>query len=309
MTDLVSARITSTRGPWSAVTIVGCGYVGRRVAQRWQDRGVGVTGLVCSAESAARLRHDGIEPMIADLDVDSVSRSWPVAASLLYYFVPPPRTGTVDTRLPRFLDTLNGNTDMRLVLISTTGVYGDCAGRWIDETEPPRPATDRARRRLDAERSAQRWGRRNGVPVVVLRVSGIYGPGRIPIARLRRGMLVPEVAQSPFTNRIHVDDLVTACVAAAAKGVPGSVFNVTDGAPERMTDYFLKVAAITGVAPPQVTSLTEAQRAASPGLSAYFAESRRIGNAKLRTELGVELRYPNLDSGLAACIDSCTLSS
>jgi nucleoside-diphosphate-sugar epimerase len=205
--------------------------------------------------------------------------------------------------LRRFLDALDGNTNMRLVLISTTGVYGDCAGRWIDESEPPRPATDRTRRRLDAECSAQCWGCRTGVPVIVLRVPGIYGPGRLPIERLRRGMLVPAAARSPFTNRIHVDDLVSVCVAAAEKGTPGSVFNVTDGSPERMTDYFMKVAAITGVAPPQVTSLTEAQRVASPALSAYFAESRRIRNAKLRTELGIELRYPNLDAGLAASID------
>ncbi|MDH3465294.1 MAG: NAD-dependent epimerase/dehydratase family protein, partial [Gammaproteobacteria bacterium] len=154
---------------WSAVTVVGCGYVGRRVARYWRGRGIRVAGVVCSAESAARLRRDDIEPIVADLDIRSESRSWPGAASLLYYFAAPPQTGRADTRLPRFLDNLDSTTGMRLVLISTTGVYGDCAGRWIDEKEPPRPATDRARRRLDAERSAQRWGRRNGVPVVVLR--------------------------------------------------------------------------------------------------------------------------------------------
>ena len=285
----------------AGVAIVGCGDVGRRLARRWLERGAHVTGLVKSVASVEKLGRAGITAVQVDLD-DS---TWePTLGSLVYYLAPPPPAGALDGRMRRFLKPLaDGVRLTRVVLISTSGVYGDCGGSWVDETAPLRPDTDRSRRRVDAEQTLRQWGNRVGCSIVVLRVPGIYGPGRLPIERLRRGITLPEPEQSPYTNRIHVDDLVTACMAAAAVDATDAIFNVADNRPERMSDYFLKVARLAGVSPPMLVSLQEAKRAASPMLRGYLSASRRLNNTKMRTELGVTLRYPNLDAGLPECLD------
>lgn len=285
------------------VLIIGCGNVGRRVAAAERAAGEPVTALARSESSAARLGTLGLRVVRGDLDSPETLASLPTRAVRVYYFAPPPFSGTADPRLHHFLTAMAPDAlPARMVLISTSGVYGDCHGEWVTEERPPRPDTDRARRRLDAEQTLRRWSERQGVPVVILRVPGIYGPGRLPEQRVRAREPVLREMESPWSNRVHIDDLTRACLAAGAHGRPGAVYNISDGNPTTMTDYFNRVADALGVErPPQIT-LAQARAGFSAGMQSYLAESKRLDNRRMREELGVEPRYPDLAQGLVACL-------
>jgi nucleoside-diphosphate-sugar epimerase len=280
--------------------IVGCGATGRLLAQDLRARGEPVTGLVRTSESAVELARLGIPAVQVDLDASELP-PLATAGARLFYFAPPPPHGATDTRMQRFLAACERDGQpARIVALSTTGVYGDCGGAWVDETRPPNPAVDRARRRWDAEQQLQAWRSHTGGELVILRVAGIYGPGRLPLERLRRREPMIAEADAPWTNRIHIDDLVGACLAAMERGRDGEVYNACDGHPGNMADYFNRVADKAGLPrPPQIT-LEEARSRLSPGLLSYLAESRRLSNRKLVEELGFTLRYPTLAAGLAA---------
>ncbi|MDX1764559.1 MAG: SDR family oxidoreductase [bacterium] len=287
------------------VFIVGCGDIGRRVAAIEKGNGSRVTGLARSEESAERLRSAGIEPVGGDLDDPNSLIDLPTGGTVLYYFAPPPAFGVKDPRMGSFLDSLTTNAvPARVVLISTTGVYGDCQGAWITEEQPPRPGSDRARRRLSAERRLESRAARLKLPYVILRVPGIYGPGRLPLDRLRRGEPVVREEEAPFTNRIHADDLARVCVAASRQGGSGRVYNVSDGQPSTMTDYFYRVADFLGLPKPPAISMEAARERLSPGMLSYLMESRRLDNRRMREELGIQLVYPDLETGLRAIVES-----
>ncbi|HEB67563.1 MAG TPA: SDR family oxidoreductase [Gammaproteobacteria bacterium] len=284
------------------VFIVGCGDVGRRVGRLWREAGIPVTGLARSEATLDAMTSHGITPRAADLDAPQTLRDLPVKGALLYHFAPPPPRGQSDTRLANLLEALTAeNRPRRIVLLSTSGVYGDHKGARVDETTPPSPGTDRGRRRLDAEQRLLRYGKAHGVETVILRVGGIYGPGRLPEARLRQRVPMVPPEQAPVTNRIHVDDLARIGVAAARRGRNGEIYNVCDGTAGNMTDYFDAVADFLGLPRPPRIDRAEAERTLSPGMVSYLRESRRLDNRKMREELGVELRYPDLASGLRAC--------
>lgn len=282
----------------NSTLIVGCGHVGRRLAKAL-DR-PGVTGLVRTADSAAGLERLGIRALCCDLD-RKVATELPTGDTDIYYLAPPPREGTADARLARFLAALEkGGQPRRLVYLGTTGVYGDCGGEWVDETRPIEPRVERALRRADAEQQLQRWRRDHDVELVLLRVAGIYGPGKLPLERLKAGTPMIPPGQAPWTNRIHVDDLVQVLIAAMERGRDGEIYNVSDGQPGNMADYFNAVADRAGLPRPPLVSMEESSQL-SAGLRSYLAESRRIDNRKMLRELGVRLRYPDLEAGLAAC--------
>lgn len=170
----------------------------------------------------------------------------------------------------------------------------------MDEDTPIHPQTERAKRRADAEAALQAWSQRTGVPVVILRVGGIYGPGRLPVDRIKAGRPVLREEESGFTNRIHADDLAAVCIAAMERGTPGGYYNVSDGQPGTMTQYFSAVADLLGLPrPPQVTR-AQAEQQMNASLLSFLNESRRLDNRRMLRELGVKLRYPDLASGLAA---------
>lgn len=281
--------------------IVGCGQVGRQLAARLLPERQ-VFGLVRSEGSAKALAERGIEPLVADLD-QPLQISLPSAGAELWYLAPPPKRGTREIRVANLLHALAEQGEpRRIVYLGTTGVYGDCQGAWVDETRPPAPRVDRARRRADAEAQLQNWRRAGRGELVLLRVAGIYGPGKLPLARLRAGRPMVPPEQAPWTNRIHIDDLVEVLLAAMERGRVGEVYNVSDGHPGNMADYFSAVADAAGLPRPPVIDLAEADDALSAGLRAYLAESRRIDNRKMLRELGVRLRYPTLAEGLAASL-------
>lgn len=287
----------------SQILIVGCGYLGRRVARREREQGSPVLALVRSAESAASLKLPGVEVRRVDLDDASTLVDLPTQNAVIYYFAPPPSSGRSDPRISHFLSAISADAlPARVVLVSTSGVYGDCRGEWVDESRPARPDADRAHRRFDAETRLRHWAGEHAVPFVILRVPGIYGPGRLPVERLTRRQPVLREAESPWSNRVHVDDLVSACLAAARHGASGAVYNVSDGHPSTMTDYFNQVADAVGLPrPPQIT-MTEARAQLSEGMRSYLAESKRLDNRRMREELGVEPQYPDLARGLAASV-------
>lgn len=278
--------------------IVGCGDLGVRLARRLLAEGRRPQAVVRSAESAAALRAQGIAAHALDLDGDSMLPS----AAQLWWFAPPPPQGRDDPRLRRWLARA-GDSTRRVVYVSTSGVYGDCQGRWIDEDEPLKPQTDRGHRRLDAERALRDHAARHGTEIVILRVPGIYGPGRLPRERLQRGLPVVHESECPWTNRIHIEDLAAVALGAMQRGRPGAAYNVSDGHPSTMTDYFTRCAQLLDLPMPPRVSLQDARAQFTPAMLSFLEESKRLVNRRMLDDLGIVLRYPDLESGLAACGD------
>lgn len=289
-----------------AMLILGCGGIGRHIAHHYLDRGMRVLGIVRGLESAAALESDGIPAIALDLATASLA-GLPLAGERIFHFAPPPGQGIQDTHTRRLVSAFahRGHPE-RLVYISTTGVYGDCEGAWVDETCPPCPTVDRARRRWDAEQALRGWSITSGGGLLILRVAGIYGPQRLPLERIRRGLPLVREEESPFSNRIHADDLVRICIAAMDRGPDAGLYNVCDGNPSTMTDYFFRVADGAGLPRPPVISLEEAEGLLSPGMMSYMRESRRLSNRRLLEELGVSLQFPTLEAGLLDCLNHPT---
>ncbi|HVC01342.1 MAG TPA: SDR family oxidoreductase [Steroidobacteraceae bacterium] len=282
------------------VSIVGCGYTGLRLAQLLVARRCAVRGFATRAASLAGIGTAGAAAVA--LDLDRACAPIDAAAQLVYYMAPPAPDGSGDPRLERCLDALLG-TPQSIVYLSTTGVYGDLAGARVDEDSPPRPGTARAIRRLAAEGALRAWAEARAVPWCILRVAGIYGPGRLPLERLRRGepAIAPDEARP--TNRIHVADLVDACLAAGTSArAANRVFNVADGNDDSQTAFLLRVARIARLPPPPFVSRETARRTFSPSVWSFLGESRRVDNRRLVEELGVRLRYADLDAGIRASL-------
>ena len=282
--------------------IVGCGDVGRKLAARARQQKYAVYCLVRRTNSAASLLENGLNAAAVDLDLAAPTLTGEWDQEQVYYLAPPPSQGTMDPRMTRFLAALPTDKPHRIVYISTTGVYGDCAGEWVDESRPANPQVDRARRRYDAEQQLRHWQDTGNGTLVVLRVAGIYGPGKLPLDRLRSNTPMIGAEAAPWTNRIHIDDLVSVCEAAMARGADGAVYNVSDGHPGNMRDYFDRVADLYQLPRAPLIGADEARSSLSPGMLSYLAESRRLDNSRMLDELGVTLRYPDLASGLAACV-------
>ena len=294
----------------TTVFIVGCGYVGQRLGQHCTQhlgpqlgQECNLYGLVRSTRNLQALRAARIQPIVLDLDRlirKDLSPIW-CRDSLLFYLAPPPADSESDTRLHRFLNMLP-EKPQAFIQISTTGVYGNTHGKQVDETSPVNPQTARAQRRMSAEHISRVWCTENSVRRVVLRVPAIYGPGRLPLERLRAGDPVIRADQAPIINRIHVDDLVQACCIAASRADIAGVYNVSDGNSVTMTEYLRRVARLANLPMPTEISLEEAQLSFSPEYLSYLNESRRIDNARLLRELGVQLKYADLEAGIRASL-------
>jgi nucleoside-diphosphate-sugar epimerase len=202
-----------------------------------------------------------------------------------------------------FIEALSANKlPAKIILISTTAVYGDCQGEWITEEQPVNPQTDRGLRRHDAENTLRDWSEKTGVLAIILRVGGIYGAGRLPLERLKKGLPILKEGESPFTNRIHQDDLAKICIAAAEDGRPGvsnvEIYNVSDGQPSTMSYYFKAVAKANGLPQPPEITKAEAEKVMTAGMLSYLKESRRLDNKKMLKNLQITLRYKNLEEAL-----------
>lgn len=281
--------------------IVGCGDVGMRVLRllrgRWR-----VIALTSSPQRVPLLRAAGATPLVGDLaDRATLMRLGGLSDAVLH-LAPPPSEGIEDRHTANLLAALmRAQRVRRIVYGSTTGVYGDRGGAWLDETAAVRPATDRARRRVDAEARLRWYGRASGARVTVLRIPGIYAldrPGGDPRERVRQGLPVLRAEDDVYTNHIHADDLARACIAALHRGRPQRVVHACDDTELAMGDYLDLVADLSGLPRPPRISREEAERTMTPMRLSFMSESRRLRNERLKVELRVRLRYPTVAEGL-----------
>lgn len=287
----------------STLLIVGCGDVGLRVLKLLKGRW-GVWALTSSPERMPALRAAGARPLLGNLDDPRTLGRLGGLADRVLHLAPPPSAGQTDPRTANLLRALaRGGRARRLVYGSTTGVYGDCDGDWVDETRAVNPTTDRSARRADAEVRLRHFGRQTGCQVTLLRIPGIYAldrEGGDPRERVRRGTPALQTADDVYTNHIHADDLARACVRALTGGLPQRVVNVCDDSDLRMGDYFDLVADLWDLPRPPRVSRDQARAALSPMVMSFMSESRRLRNLRMKRELGLVLRYPTVREGLAA---------
>lgn len=285
--------------------IVGCGDIALRALPQLV-RNYQVFGLVRSAAQADRITALGATALTGDLDIPATLAVLTGVADLVLHLAPPGESGERgerDQRSANLIAALSPQPPGRLVYISTSGVYGDCGGAWVDEDRPVAPQTLRAARRVDAERALLTWGEQSGVAVAVLRVPGIYAAERLPLAQLKRGTPVLRAEDDVYTNHIHADDLAAICLTALARGVAGRVYNASDDGEIKMGDYFDLVAGRAGLPRAPRISRAAAEAGAIPeGLLSFMRESRRLVNTRMKTELDMRLRYPSVHEGVPAVV-------
>jgi len=302
------------------ILIVGAGDVARRLTTRigLNDRARWL-GLARSTATALELRDAGILPVAADLDVlTSLRRAGSLgrSADVVLHLAPPSGEGRDDVRTRRWLAACarprtsgrprptaenaqrsamrsTGKSSrrthpLRAVYVSTTGVYGDCAGEHIDETRRARPENARAKRRVSAEARIRASRTRR---FAILRAPGIYAAERLPVERLRAGTPALAASDDIFTNHIHADDLARAVWFAIFRGGAGRVVNVVDDSELRMGEYFDQVADAVSLPRPPRMDRVQLKQNVSPMLYSFMSESRRIDNARMKRELRLRLKY------------------
>ena len=306
---LTPARALPARFRRTRILIVGCGDVGQRFARLLQKQsgtsqqhGPRVLALTSSPEKILGLRKMGVQALLGNLDEMQTLRRLRGLGQRVLHLAPPPSMGLTDSRTAHLLRAFSlGGAPQALVYGSTSGVYGDCGGAWVDETWPVAPATDRGRRRTDAQARLHAYGLGSGARVHVLRIPGIYAPDReggTPRVRLLKGLPVLEQAEDVFTNHIHADDLARICWAALWRGKPQRTYNASDDSQLRMGDYFDLAADLYGLPrPPRVTRAMARQLLPATVLS-FMGESRRLRNDRIQRELRVQLRYRTVHEGL-----------
>jgi nucleoside-diphosphate-sugar epimerase len=277
--------------------IVGAGDIARRA----------LPALVARYATAAIVRGDpaplatrGVRAVAGDLDRPESLAPDALAANILLHAAPPNESGARDERTRNLVAALAGARMLprRVVYISTSGVYGDCGGAWVDESRALRPGTDRARRRVDAEQVLVDWGRGGGVEIVILRAPGIYAADRLPVERLKQGTPVLRAEDDVYTNHIHAEDLAAICVRALERDAPAGLYNAADDTEMKMGDYFDLVAERSGLPRPPRVSRADAETAIPPALLSFMHESRRLVNRRLKEVLGVRLRYATVFDGV-----------
>ena len=278
-----------------SILIIGCGDIGLRVAKQL-SRSHRVFALTSQQNRFQELRAVGAIPILGNLDhPESLWRLSGLAQTVIH-LAPPQNGGNRDCRTRNLLRILAQGTNAvrRLIYISTTGVYGDHRGGKVSEATPVSPQSERAQRRVDAERILRLWAPAHGVALTILRVPGIYAADRLPIERLqaKTPALLPE--EDAYSNHIHSDDLARLVCAAVYHGKPQRIINACDGGETKMGDYFDEVADTFGLERPARLPGGELQKIVSPMLWSFMRESRRVTNQRL-PELKTPLRYPSVE--------------
>ncbi len=256
-----------------------------------------VFALTRDAERIAPLRAAGAIPILADLDQPASLARLRGLARYVVHLAPPQPDGKLDLRTRNLVAVLPAGG--RLVYVSTSGVYGDCGGALVDETRTVAPKNARAERRVDAERILRAWARRSGGSAAILRAPGIYARERLPLKRLREGTPALRPEDDVYTNHIQADDLARIVALALFRARPGRVYHATDDTRLKMADYFDAVADAFGLQRAPRLPRAALRAVVSPVLMSYMSESRRLDNTRIRRELGVRLRYPDVQHALA----------
>jgi nucleoside-diphosphate-sugar epimerase len=277
----------------------GYGYSAQALGRRLLAKGWRVLGTARSAEKAEAIRAMGAEPV-----------PWPPArcgplldlATHVLVSAPPGPGG--DPVLMHCAGAFGARAeDLDWVgYLSTVGVYGDRGGEWVDESAECRPATGRGRARLAAEQEWLAYWHEAGLPVHVFRLAGIYGPGRGPFAKVRAGTARRIIKAGQVFSRIHVEDIATVLEASIARPHPGTVYNVCDDEPAPPEDVIAYAAELLGLPVPPAVGYEEAEL--TPMARSFYAESKRVSNARIKKELGVRLAYPTYREGLQALLEA-----
>ncbi|MFD2232582.1 SDR family oxidoreductase [Phaeospirillum tilakii] len=270
--------------------LFGLGYTGRVVARALQARGWRVVGTTRSG------RADGLP----GIEVWPCDRSRPLPAEALagvtavLSTAPPDAAG--DPVLDAMGPALAALRPRWVGYLSTTGIYGDHQGGWVDETTPPAPTQERSRQRLAAE---QAW-QASGLGPHIFRLAGIYGPGRSALEQVRAGTARRVVKPGQVFSRIHVEDIARAVLASLDRPAPGEIYNLCDDDPAPPQDLIAHAAALLGVAPPPEIPWEQAATTLSPMALGFYADNKRVANRKMHEALGLTLAYPGYREGLAA---------
>ncbi len=270
-------------------TVVGTGYTGARLLRDHPDL-KGISRSIPEGIDASRMT-------LVDLDSDDGEIP---GDDVLIYTVPPGDDG--DTRLARLLAKLE-RPPQRVVYLSTTGVYGNRDGDRVVESDPVNPQTDRAKRRVAAEQRLADYAAANDTALVVLRVPGIYGPGRLGLERIERGEPVIRIDEAHPGNRVHVDDLAAICLRAAEANVPPGIYNVGDGDHRSSSWFTVETARLAGLAEPPGIDRTAAGEHFSPMRLSFLNESRIIDTTRLREVMGYVPRYADATDGIRASLN------
>ncbi|WP_093118034.1 SDR family oxidoreductase [Salinihabitans flavidus] len=273
---------------------LGHGYSARALAARLVPKGWRVIGTTRKPEKFEAFRAEGVEPLSWPCDLSSVLGE----AEYLLTSAGPDARG--DPILREARDAIAGAADhLKWVgYLSTTGVYGDRNGGWVDEESDTDPATERGQRRVDAERE---WLGIPGLPVHVFRLAGIYGPGRGPFAKLRRGVAQRVIKDNQVFSRTHVEDIAQVLEASMARPDPGRIYNVCDDDPAPPQDVIEYAARLLGMEPPPAVPFDEAEM--SEMARSFYSDSKRVRNDRIKRELGVVLKYPTYKAALEAMLE------
>lgn len=280
------------------LVIFGLGYSAGFFARAAQAKGWEVVGTVRSAEKAGALSRQGLHTLVFDgFAVSTPLAKLVEAADAVLVSAQPGERG--DPVLGALEEKLALAPNLRWIgYLSTIGVYGDHGGAWIDETAECRPTSRRSRQRLEVERDWLAFGARSGKSVQIFRLSGIYGPGRNAIAKLRAGTATRLIKPGQVFNRIHVDDIAGVLLASLDTPRPGAIYNVTDDEPAPPQDVVSFAAEAAGIEPPPETPFDPAKL--SPMAASFYGENKRVSNALVKRELGYAFRYPDYRQALNA---------
>ena len=278
----------------------GLGYSAGVLAQALMCQGWRVAGTARTAERVAALADAGIEAFVFDRGSPLANAKAALAGTThLLSSVPPDPAG--DAVLDHHGADIAGLRELAWVgYLSTTGVYGDRRGGLVDEETPPAPASERGKRRLDAEAGWLALGQGHGLPVHIFRLAGIYGPGRSAFDAVRAGTARRVDKPGQLFSRIHVEDIAAVLAASMRQPRPGAIYNLADDLPAASEEVVAHACKLLGVEPPPLVALEQA--ALSPMAASFYGESRRVRNARIKRELGIALRYPDYRTGLAAIL-------
>ena len=286
-----------TEAPISLV-LLGCGYSAAALVRRAQGKGWRIAGTTTRADKLERMRAAGIEPIVFDGGTRSAELAHRLAEATHVVVSAPPGEAGDPVLAQHGGDIVSAQRLAWIGYLSTVGVYGDRQGGWVDEDADLRPSSQRSRRRAQAEQAWLDLGRCAGKRVQVLRLSGIYGPGRSAIDNLRAGTARRIVKRDQVFNRIHVEDIAAALEAGIAGRGTHSIYNVTDDEPAPPQDVIAHGARLIGVAVPPDVPFEQAELSAMG--ASFYAENKRVSNARMKRDLGVALAYPTYREGLAA---------
>ena len=287
--------------------MIGCGDIALRAARLLSPK-FRLYGLTRNRDQYPMLRAAGITPIAGDLDHPRTLARLHLSPYAVLHCAPPPASGDDDTRTRNLIASLAAARSLprRIVYISTSGIYGDAGGAWIDETHPADPLTARARRRVAAEARLRRLatsGSRmhsSSAALSILRAPGIYSKERLPLDRLGKRVPALNDRDDVYTNHVHADDLARACIAAMFRGKPQRAYNISDDAGWKMGEYFDRVADAFGLPRPPRIGADEADRVLPPLPRSFMNESRRLSNARAKREL----RWRPVYATPAALLDS-----